>query len=342
MNQCHISSSSSSSSSSSTDNTMIVPNRVVIELTADLIYPSPIPTTTSNIFSSMLSNFLSDPTSPLSSYKQQEQNIVKDISIIQFIYSLYSITTTTPTVIAFFIQPNALFPEVSNILYSLSQFVCSFVSFQSQTVTSGFIASSTQIKSAEMLFGDKFAGLFTIFKFPRLNTVNHSYKLPDSILFLYKLKKQLTATLTSTSTTTMATIGITKLVLPPEISRSGNAHGNVSTSGNGNTDLFAEAIEELTAAVTDQELNNNNHHDNKGMNQKQLKVVIGGNKPCPTCGNTGSTFPANPLAGSSLSSSPFSSIQNLKGKQQQQVQQQTDMVILEEEDEEAMPENELE
>ena len=212
-------------------------------------------------------------------------------------------------------------PQHYSILSNLSQLTCSMASFSSQTTLSNQDIQQSQLGSAANLFGDKHDGLFTIHKFPRLNTPSYSFKLPDSTLFLYRLKKQLTATLTSTSTTTIPTLGIAKLVLPPEISRSGDAHNK--TSGIFAKDLFDEAVEEITRKAL-----HSAQPEQPSAESNRIQSTSTAHK-CPTCGSEQkehhSTLP--------LKSTPFTI--NSTTQQQQAIQQkQQDMGILEEGDEE--------
>eukprot|EP00461_Guttulinopsis_vulgaris_P000034 UN00034 len=203
---CHLDDTTSATNNNTTDKSaLLIPNRIALELSTEMIYPQQQQQqqqNTSNI-SDLLANFFTAPintTTPSTT----TQNVKKDITIAQFLYSLYSIAMATNTVIFVFAPPSALPPHVHTLLNNLSQFMCSLVSFQSQIALSGLTSSNnTQVSSAAMLFSDKHDGLFTIHKFPRLNTPTYSYKLPDSTLFLFRNKKQLTATLQSSSTTTI-------------------------------------------------------------------------------------------------------------------------------------------
>lgn len=213
-----------------------------------------------------------------------------------------------------------------SLIMNLSQLVFSLASFTAQTTLSNQTILQSQLGSAYNLFGDKHDGLLTVYRLPRINTPSYSYKLPDSTLFLYRLKKQLTATLTSTSTSTIPTFGIAKLVLPPEVSRSGDAHS--SSSNTIAKDLFDEAIVEITKRAKFNANNENNSSSevtkSNGTNATdQLK----GAKACPTCGND----IKNESVGKESTS--FGSSSKTAKQQQLMIERQADMIIEEGEEE---------
>jgi hypothetical protein len=211
-----------------------------------------------------------------------------------------------------------------NLILTLSQLVISMSSFASQVSLSNQNILQSQIGSAAELFSDKHDGLLTFHKFPRKNTPFYSYRLPDATLFLYRRKKQLTATITSTETSTIPTLGIAKLVLPPEVSRSGDAHKD-KVSGMVAKDLFDEAVIEITKkALHDAEKNNVKNVVEHGENSDKDEE----NNACPTCGSKSEKNGVpqkNSFSGASKTA-----------KEQHLLQQRQNDVIIEEEDEDEL------
>jgi hypothetical protein len=292
--------------------TPIVPNRILVELT---------PAIMDNYDQDDESLFFS---SNLNNISQKFQYITP----VQFLYSLYNIALSTNTVITLMYPAIvANDPLHYNLILTLSQLVISMSSFASQVSLSNQNILQSQIGSAAELFSDKHDGLLTFHKFPRKNTPFYSYRLPDATLFLYRRKKQLTATITSTETSTIPTLGIAKLVLPPEVSRSGDAHKD-KVSGMVAKDLFDEAVIEITKkALHDAEKSNLKtaaKHGESGGEKNNDKDEE--NNACPTCGSKGEKNEApqkNSFSGASKTA-----------KEQQLLQQRQNDVIIEEEGDE--------